>query len=87
MFGSIAKRRDTATSDIDLFIVSESLAYADACRWCSICQRQAGRTVNPAVYSRKDLLRRIKQALEFQSGNYFSNGKLWVIGTEDVFAA
>lgn len=29
IFGSIAKKQDSATSDIDLFIISETLSYSD----------------------------------------------------------
>ena len=86
VFGSIAKRRDTATSDIDLFIVSESLAYADVFAALEPVSDRLGRTVNPTVYSRKDLLRRIKQGSAFAT-RVTSQPKLWVIGTEDVFAA
>ena len=86
MFGSIAKRRDTATSDIDLMIVSESLAYADVFAALEPVSGRLGRTVNPTVFSRKDLLRRMKQGSAFAT-RVASQPKLWVIGTEDVFAA
>jgi predicted nucleotidyltransferase len=86
VFGSVAKRHDTATSDIDLMIVSDSLGYADAFAALEGVSAKLGRTVNPTVYSHRDLLRRLKQGASFAT-RVASQPKIWVIGSEDVFAA
>ncbi len=86
VFGSIAKRQDTAASDIDLMIVSESLAYADAFSALEGVSTRLGRTVNPTVYSRREMLRRLRQGNAF-ARRVASQPKLWVIGSDDVLAA
>ena len=86
VFGSVAKRQDTASSDIDLMIVSDSLAYADAFAALEGVSARLGRTVNPTVYSRKDLRRRLRQGSAFAT-RVASQPKLWLIGSEDVLAA
>ena len=86
VFGSVANKRDTTRSDIDLMIVSDSLAYADAFAALEGVSAKLGRTVNPTVYSHRELLRRLKRGAAFAT-RVASQPKLWVIGSEDVFAA
>jgi predicted nucleotidyltransferase len=86
VFGSVAKRQDSATSDIDLMIVSDTLAYADVFAALEYVSARLGRTVNPTVYSRKDLRRRLRQGSAFAT-RVASQPKLWLIGSEDVLAA
>jgi predicted nucleotidyltransferase len=86
VYGSVAKRTDTAGSDIDLMIVSDKLTYADLYKVLEPLTARLRRSVNPTVYTRRELAKRIK------SGNVFvtrvlQQPKLWVIGTEDDLAA
>lgn len=81
VYGSIAKGQDTATSDIDLLVVSESLTYADLFAALESAGSRLGRKVNPTVYSSKDL------AARFEKGNAFvkrvlTQRKIWIIGGE-----
>lgn len=86
VYGSVAKRSDTATSDIDLMIVSDKLTYADVVSALHPLIERLGREVNPTLYSRAELRKRIG------SGNAFvervlAQPKLWLIGGEDDLAA
>lgn len=49
VFGSIAKGSDTATSDLDLLVVSEKLDYAEVYRAVEKAERFMARPVNPTV--------------------------------------
>jgi len=86
VFGSVAKRQDTSTSDIDLMIVSDTLAYADVFAVLEYVSASLGRAVNPTVYSRKDLRRRLGQGSAFAT-RVATQPKLWLLGSEDVLAA
>lgn len=86
VYGSVAKRQDTAASDIDLMIVSDSLTYADIFATVEEASTRLGRTVNPTVYSRQELARRIEQDNAFIQ-RILGQPKLWLIGDENGLAA
>jgi predicted nucleotidyltransferase len=86
VYGSIAKRQDTAASDIDLMVVSDTLTYADVFGVLEPVQVRLGRTVNPTVYSRKELAQRLKKRNAFVT-RVLAQPKLWVIGSENDIAA
>ena len=81
VFGSVAKRADTASSDIDVLILSDSVDYADAFATLQAAEAKLGRTVNPTVYTPADWRRKRK------AGNPFvikvgKQAKIFLIGTE-----
>jgi predicted nucleotidyltransferase len=86
VYGSVAKRSDTAASDIDLMIVSDTLSYADVYGVLEMATSRLGRDVNPTVYSRRDLAKRIKEHNSFVT-RVLAQPKIWLIGTEDALAA
>jgi predicted nucleotidyltransferase len=86
VFGSVAKRSDTAGSDIDLMVVSDSLRYADLFGALEKAATRLGRTVNPSIYTRQELARRIKQKNAFVT-RVLAQPKVWLIGNEDELAA
>ena len=61
VYGSVAKRSDTAISDIDLMVISDSVTHADVYAALAPVSSRLGRTVHPTVYSRQQLARRVKQ--------------------------
>lgn len=86
VYGSVAKRRDTTRSDIDLMVVSDALTYAEVILSLYPLIERMGREINPTLYSRADLRNKL------ESGNGFvervlAQPKLWVIGGEHVFLA
>ena len=85
VYGSVAKRSDTAGSDIDLMVVSDSLSYADLFGALEVAATRLGRTVNPSIYTRQELARRVKQKNVFVT-RVLAQPKVWLIGGEDDFA-
>jgi predicted nucleotidyltransferase len=86
VFGSVAKRSDTAASDIDLMVVSDSLSYADLYAAAEQATASLGRKVNPTVYSRKELARRVKQKNAFVT-RVLVQPRIWLIGAESDLAS
>ena len=86
VYGSVAKRQDTAKSDIDLMVVSDSLSYADLFAALEEATNRLGRPVNPTVYSRQELDKRIRADNAFIK-RILAQPKLWVIGEELGLAA
>ena len=86
VYGSVAKRRDTSRSDIDLLIVSDDVTYADVYAALESCRARLHREVNPTVYTRKDLARRTKSDNAFVK-RVLAQPKLWIIGSESDIAA
>jgi predicted nucleotidyltransferase len=81
VFGSVAKKQDTAASDVDLLIVSEDLGYADVFSALEDAAATLGRKVNPAIYAPADLAKRLKQGNAFAT-RVLKQPKLWLIGSE-----
>jgi predicted nucleotidyltransferase len=86
VYGSVAKGADTATSDIDLMVVSDSLSYADVFGALEPLRAALARSVNPTVYSRRELARRIKDGNAFVK-RVLAQPKIWVIGSEHELGA
>jgi len=86
VYGSVAKRQDTASSDIDLMIISDSATYADVFAALEAVNAKLGRAVNPTVYSQRELTKRLKQGNAFVA-RVLAQPKVWLIGSEDDLPA
>jgi predicted nucleotidyltransferase len=86
VYGSVAKGSDTAASDIDMMVVSDTLTYADLFAALEQAGRQLGRSVNPTVYSRQEFVKRRKQGNAFVT-RVMAQPKVWLIGGEGDLAA
>lgn len=82
VFGSVARQEDTASSDIDVMIVSDSLGYADLFGALEPAAITLGRAVNPSVYTNAQLARKTKQDNGFVQ-RVLGQPKIWLIGTEE----
>ncbi|MDD5176836.1 MAG: transcriptional regulator [Sterolibacterium sp.] len=82
VYGSVAKRQDTAASDIDLMLISDKLTYADVFGMLEAVSVQLGRPVNPTIHSRKELAKRISEDNSFVT-RVLAQPKLWLIGNEN----
>lgn len=51
IYGSVAKGTDTAASDIDILIVSDSVGLSDVLEHCRDAEIQLGRKINPNCYT------------------------------------
>ena len=81
VYGPVAKQSDTAASDVDLMVVSDSLTYADLYAALENATKTLGRAVNPTVYTPQELKKRLRSDNAFVK-RVMSQSKLWVIGTE-----
>lgn len=82
VYGSVAKKADTAASDIDLMVVSDSVEYGDLFLALQTAVQQLGREVNPTIFTRKDLMRRLAGKEAFLT-RVMAQPKVWLIGGED----
>ena len=82
VYGSVAKGRDSASSDIDLMVISETLTYAELFGTLESAAERLGRAVNPTVYSRAELDKRFREGNSFVC-RVLAQDKIWVIGSED----
>ena len=85
VYGSIAKREDTASSDIDLMLISDDLAYSDLYAALDAVSHRLGRTVNPTIYTPQELAKRVKRKDAFAT-RVLAQPKIWLIGGEDALA-
>jgi predicted nucleotidyltransferase len=86
VFGSVAKGNDTATSDVDLMVISDTLAYADLFAALEDASKRLDRKVNPTLYSRDELAHRLRNRNSFVTRT-LAQQKIWVIGDEDDLSA
>jgi len=86
VYGSVAKQSDTARSDIDLMIVSDTVGYADVMQHLETSHQALGRTINPTIYSRHEWNARIHEENSFLM-RVLAQPKIWVIGGEHELSA
>jgi len=85
VFGSVAKRTDTASSDIDLMVLSEKLTYADLFGVLDQTSEVLGRPINPTILTQKELTVRIARQESFIT-RVLEQPKIWIIGSQNDFA-
>jgi predicted nucleotidyltransferase len=86
VYGSVAKKTDTSASDIDLMVISDTLAYGDLLRLLEVPSNRLGRRVAPTIYSLRDFRHRLSEENAFVQ-RVLSQPKLWLIGDEHVLTA
>lgn len=85
VYGSIAKKEDTASSDIDLMVVSDTLTYGDLIVALQTVAELLGREVNPNILTQQDFTNRLKEKGAFVS-RVMAQPKVWLIGGESDLA-
>ena len=85
VYGSIAKRQDTAASDVDLMLLSDELNYGDTFVVLDAVGAQLGRTINPTLLIRKEFAKRLKAHEAFLT-RVLAQPKIWLIGGESDLA-
>jgi predicted nucleotidyltransferase len=80
VYGSVAKERDRAQSDIDLLIISDSLTYGEVFGVLERVAGALGRQINPTVYTAAELSKRIAAKNAFVL-RLLEEPKIWVIGS------
>lgn len=79
VYGSVAKRTDTSMSDIDLMVISDTLAYGDVFSALEQASRTLGRSINPTVYTRSELAKRRAARNSFVV-RVLAQPKIWILG-------
>ena len=82
VYGSVAKRQDTAASDIDLMLVSDELSYGDVFSVLENVGVRLGRTINPTILTQHEFNKRVKRKEAFLT-RVLAQPKIWLIGGED----
>ena len=81
VYGSVAKGQDTAKSDIDLILISDDLGFPDVLTLLSEAEKQLVRPVNPTIYTRADLNKRLNDGNDFIT-RVLDQPKIFIIGTD-----
>ena len=82
VYGSVAKREDTARSDIDLMIVSDTLDFATVIGALHPLEAKLGRPINPSIFNTREFARKRKEG-GFVS-RVIEQPRLWIIGGDDA---
>ncbi|MDD5029882.1 MAG: nucleotidyltransferase domain-containing protein [Rhodoferax sp.] len=82
IYGSVARQQDTAHSDVDVMIVSRTLAYGEVFGALENATQTLGRKVNPTLYTPMEWAKRIAQDSAFVT-RVLQQPKIWLIGTEE----
>lgn len=85
VYGSVAKKQDTASSDIDLMLVSDTLTFGDTILALQAATELLGREVNPNIFTPQDFAKRLKERGSFVS-RVMEQPKVWLIGGEHDLA-
>ena len=83
IYGSIATGRDTATSDIDLMIIGNDLAYADMMTLLIPAEKELQRPINPSIYSPEEFQKKLQQENSFLT-RVLQQQKIIILGSEDA---
>ena len=80
VYGSVAKKTDTASSDIDLMVISDELSYRGALHGLGGSEQcSTGRPVNPTILSRDEFRQRIAKQESFLT-RVIEQPKIWLVG-------
>jgi len=82
IYGSVAKGTDTASSDIDVMIVSDDLSFPDAIQALTKAEGAIGRSINPSVYGRGEWARKLSEAGGFLQ-RVMEQPRIYLIGSDD----
>lgn len=82
VFGSIAKKTETASSDVDLLVLSETLAYSDLFEALQAAEAVLARSVNPTILTPADWRLRRAEPDSFAS-RIATQPRIFVIGGDE----
>jgi predicted nucleotidyltransferase len=82
VYGSVAKRTDTASSDVDLLVISDDVSYSDLFGLLATAEQRLGRKVNPTVYKSSELRKKLSAENAFAT-RVLAQPKIFIIGSED----
>lgn len=86
LYGSVAARRDTAHSDFDLLLISDTLTLEQVYDVLARAERELGRRVSPTLYTHAEFQRRLEQGNPFLL-KLLAGKTVALIGDKDVVVA
>ena len=81
IYGSVAKGTDTASSDVDVMIVSDDLSFPEAIQALSKAEQEVRRSVNPSVYSPESWRRKLAESGFVK--RVMEQPRIFLVGTDD----
>ena len=81
VFGSVAKSEDAGRSDIDLMVLSDTLAYGELMAALEPLSGPLGRRVNPTLYTAQDFATKRRTSQAFLA-RVMAQPRIWVVGGE-----
>lgn len=85
VYGSVAKRSDTSTSDIDVLVLSDTVDYADVFAALQAAEARLVRKVSPTVYTPTNWRRKLREGNSFVV-KVAAQPKVFLIGGEEDLA-
>ena len=82
VYGSIAKGKDTAASDVDLMVIADKLAYGSLYAALQEAEAALARPVNPNLMSRAEWKRKRAEPDSF-AARIAAQPRLFVLGSDD----
>ena len=82
IYGSVARQEDTASSDIDVMLVSDELSFPDAIKALSKTEGMIGRSINPSVLGANEWRRKFKEKGGFLQ-RVMEQPRIYLIGSDD----
>lgn len=82
IYGSVGKGNETASSDIDLLVVADSLAYADLMTIITPIEQTLSRPINPSIYTNQQIESKLKENNAFVT-RVMEQPKIWVKGNDN----
>ena len=82
VYGSISKGEDSSSSDIDLLVVTDSLAYADLMTVLADAEKLLARQINPSIYDAEQIRKKWQQKNSFIT-RVLDQPKIWIKGADD----
>lgn len=86
LYGSVARRSDTAHSDFDLLLVSDTLTLEQVYAALAPAEQQLGRPVSPTLYTSAEFRKRLEQGNPFLT-KLLAGNTIALIGDKDAVAA
>ncbi len=86
LFGSVAKGTDSASSDIDVLLVSDQLTQEEVFVALAAAERRLGRRINPTIYTSEEFTKRRRSKNPFLT-KVLAGKYVLLAGSEDDVTA
>jgi predicted nucleotidyltransferase len=86
IYGSVAKRTDTATSDVDVMVIAEGLGYSHLFEALTKAEETLGRKVSPTLYSPDEFMKKLRDDNHFVT-RVLEQPKIVLLGDENAISS